>query len=81
MVTLTAPLGFLHQSQKMIHFLKTEAAIGTDRAMARHGSQQLVTLFFKTVRLAELNQVRRHIANQLLGLISLSECGYGPYDD
>lgn len=64
MVALIGPFGAFHLTQKRVHFVQRQTAIGTNRAVARHGGQKFVALFGQSRRAACQSQVAQDGARE-----------------
>jgi hypothetical protein len=73
-VALVAALGHLHLAQKSVHFVQSQAAVGTHRTVAGHGCQQCVVRALDHRAGILLGQFGQHAAGQFHG-IALGQAG------
>src|SRR5690554_2604553 len=59
-ITLAATLSYFHIAQQGIHFTDAQLAVGADRAVASHGSQQFVDARLNQIAAAIFHQLRQH---------------------
>lgn len=58
MVALIDTLGLLHLAQERIHLFEAEITVRAHRAVASHGGQNFIALFFKKRAAAKLLNIR-----------------------
>ena len=65
MIALIGAIGTFHLTQKRIHFLQCQFAMGTHRTVTSHGGKALVSKLFGQSRITEAGKIFQQMRHQI----------------